>query len=189
MPEMSAAHLPTLGSVSATAFRTAASSSKSVRLTVIVESGVGSDEKTLASRDLKQRRIDTFGLGKNPMEMGKLIDSCFNRDCFLRGSYELNASVFLRRGLISLFNQFGRGRAHAVRKCNAFFDQDGGLAVLSEVISKDRGAEHFAALFPCYDPPGADIPDEDIATIMPLNVDIGLVKRLARQSDVSHRVA
>ena len=45
------------------------------------------------------------------------------------------------------------------------FDQDGGLVVLAEVINKDCGAERYAALFRRYDPPVADIPDEDVAAI------------------------
>jgi len=40
----------------------------------------------------------------------------------------------------------GRGRAHSVRKCNAFFDEDGGRVVLAEIVNRDCGAECFAAL-------------------------------------------
>ena len=93
--------------------------------------------------------------------------------------------------LISLFDQLGRGRARALRECNAFFDQDGALAILAEVISKDCRAECYAALLHRHNPPAADIPDEDVAAMfVSLDVYVGLVKRLARQSDVArHSVA
>jgi hypothetical protein len=79
----------------------------------------------------------------------------------------------------------GRHRAHVARKCKALVDQGSGFAVLAEVVRRDRGAKRYAALFRRHDPPTADVPDEDIAAVfLSLDVHVGCVKRLPRQSDV-----
>src|SRR5450432_3031092 len=103
----------------------------------------------------------------------------------LRNRLGFACTLFLNSDLISLFDQLGRGRAHALGKSNAFFDPDGSLVVLAEIIGKDFGAKRYATLFHRYDPAVADIPDEHVAAMfMSLDVYVGRVKRLARQSDV-----
>jgi len=66
---------------------------------------------------------------------------------------------------ISICDQLSRGRAHALRKRHPLFGPDGSLVVLAELISKDPGAERYTALFHRYDPPVADIPNENVTAV------------------------
>src|SRR4051812_47187832 len=68
----------------------------------------------------------------------------------LRNRFGFVCTLFLNSDLISLFDQLGRGRAHALGKSNAFFDPDGSLVVLAEIIGKDFGAKRYAT--DRYDP-------------------------------------
>src|SRR6185437_4757436 len=89
--------------------------------------------------------------------------------------------------LTSLSSQLGRGPAHVTWKSDLLIEQAGSFLVIAQVVNKNRRAQRYSALFCRHDPPGAYIPNEDVALVwLPLDVDIDRIKGLARHSDVAH---